>query len=342
MRPLDRNPKRHFDGIVGFKTKVAFESVKCFVHSGLASFIDEETETRLRESEPDFIRPYLVVVAYLEALQTKGLLFEAWCGWTACSRLAKVWEKRRDREEEKTCRSDDVIKTARSIIAKLPEAERRGFDVMAWFRRVQPAFGCSFANCIERSDPRFGTMKNALVAVDAMIVRGSAIVDQLLGLPLQAQVARQVRAREIEQEERARRAILAADERVRQITVTSINCFGSSTWAETPNPALGGATPRGYARESSERLNEVIGEVVAERRRRQARAEAEQRKATIAARKRSQLVDAVRIRLTEDRAGVFLNSAHPKIGRRRTIDYCIDEMTLETCLSLLDSVSSRR
>jgi hypothetical protein len=74
---LDRSAQRHsWYGRATFRTQEAYNSVKKLLCPDLDGFIDEATEERLRQNVSDFVRPYVVIRSYLEALRSTGILIE--------------------------------------------------------------------------------------------------------------------------------------------------------------------------------------------------------------------------------------------------------------------------
>ena len=238
--------------------------------------------------------------------------------------------------------TEEIRQKLRDILAKIPTAEKKGFDPDAWFQTALPQQGVSPTDIVERVD-RGGVvrLKMRLTAIIEMIsgedgrflaLAGGAhggpkqlhpLANDLLGLPLSEEYRRQAQLRETLAREIRGAEAKARIERIEHHARVVLE-HESRTWLSQATPELKGETPLEAASRGSAGLAQVID--ILER-------EGEKRKA--AARYRSELEKAATMRLGPGRAQLFLMAGHPALERTKPWDYCVDSESLSRCLSLL-------
>src|SRR3546814_9272861 len=70
------------------------------------------------------------------------------------------------------------------ILQKVPDGERKGFDLEHWWRRRYPRLGTSLAEAFEEGDRRLTQLSFVISEIESMLFRSGKIVDDHFGLPL--------------------------------------------------------------------------------------------------------------------------------------------------------------
>lgn len=333
-------------GLRSVRTKAVFDQVRKagLIAAPFDRYIGDEIEAALTNRGIEFQSAYRAVESYLEHLEELGFIGRSFDGWRATQEFEREIQGRRRVAQLRTDRREAVHAIVVRLVAKLPGDEKSGFSLESWFTGLQPSFGASFADAIEKDMPDFALMKSALDKIESMVFHGWGIADELLGLPLARERERQKDARALREAERrwveqeAKRR--EAERRVKEITERAQVLLGpdGGPWLRASCRDLNDRPPEAVSSESAAGLQSALHALNSESSRREKALEAEGRARELRAKLTE---DAYRL-LPPDRAELFLKSSHPQLGKRRPIEFCIDEPTYHGCISLLQSLRRPR
>jgi hypothetical protein len=292
--------------------------------------------TRALAVSPPYRPPVQAVEVYLEALQEFGVLtYDRRTGGLIIS----AWEQEHVRKRLRAMRTEDdrerqTLARVGAILDRLPAEDREGFDLEAWLGRATE----DVSPRALWSDPDEAAWQGFLEDLGKIdrTLDGTRAVEDLLGLPYLDQ------ARRVEQAQRdaaAARARAAEEKRVQDAQDRLVNLSnraaivlgaGAKDWLNQMDPATG-QTPALLALGGVEGLWKA-----------QSRLDLiEQAQAAEAARRRQADECFARLRQAalkvydEERAELFLNSAHPKLGGLTPRARCGDALGLALCQALL-------
>lgn len=290
---------------------------------------------------PSLVHPEQTVGAYLEALSWAGVLRDLEGGYYGVAtaevirvrdHLTAVRDTARRRQE--ACRRLDAL------LAGLPEADRKSFDLERWLEAPIEGFAATFDALAAAGGPEWDRFLTLVRHAERML-EGAAPAKATLGLPLQGEVDRSTRQLEIlaEEEARRRREQLAQEAAAR---VAALKAAATSLGedAERWLAQVGGASGLSMtdlARRDDAGACAAHGDLarVIDERNRLARA------ATATAQRRDQLRrEALKV-YDNAHAGVFLNSGRHELGGRSPWAACEDEPGLRDSLRLLPAKRRR-
>lgn len=316
----------------------ALETAKCF-KPGLPLKLDRDMEAGIPAVIPGYSSPYRAVENYLDRLESDGVLAWHRRQWSIARDFETVYaeQQRRsiDREKTKQLVQNGVWK----VLAKIPEDQRKRFDMDVWWRQPLPGFALSFEQALDTDDHRITTMSHAVYRVENMALRNGEIVENLCGLPVatlrveiaeaRAREAERVRQAAIEKAEADRRARLG---RLRSVAQTELG-GDAQLWLEAPSPSLFPDGPLAAAATSEDELHRAIESARSAGRARRIRLEIEQL--------RGKLFRFAEESSRPDLARVFLTSSNPKWGNRHPIEYCVDDPSFERLKSEIRALVKR-
>lgn len=302
-------------------------------------YVSPEMEKALESKSIGFLSPYHAIEAFLDVLVERGLLQKARSYFLAPTIMEKISAYRAtDARKERTTK--DTIERVDKILSVLPEAERGSLTAAEWLL-ISQEWGVSFQTAIQNDDNRLDPMLASLRAIEAMMLRKGVIVEEMLGLPLNAALSRQRLARkeEADAREAARLEALnkAKEERCARLTTAAAALGGDAVaWINTVHPKLG-KRPIEMAQSGSNELSLVLRHLD------------DDVDMLLVRQKRDNEIRALRYELEQEATKIlgvfgkpFLGSPYPELGRKRPLDYCVSKATLKECLELAKKVKPRR
>ena len=318
-----------------FETGDALASVRDLIWPGL-THISKETSARMQLDFPAFQAPSHAVHSYLKWLKDEHWMFDKrvsgkqWLPSSSAFHLRKeqeaIWQQERERKEE-------VVDWLDMILSNIPEQETSGFDRAEWVDW--------FVTSVDVGEARIFHE-----AIYGMVVSGRRLVDDLLGLPLQAEYMRQeiAQADRRAQKERERVAHLEQAERDRRISTiedkaSSVLGEMAQHWLLAANVQLDEKAPLDLVTQSDEGLARAASELARlhnERREAEARQAAQVRQQAALEKNRKELAALAGKRARDPaRAELWCRSSSPKLGGQRPFDYCVDDRALRTCIDIM-------
>ena len=318
-----------------FETGDALACVRDLIWPGL-THINKETSARMEQEFPAFQAPWHAVHSYLKWLKDEHWMFDKrvsgkqWLPSSSAIQLRKeqeaIWQQERERKEE-------VVDWLDMILSNIPEQETSGFDRAEW--------ADWFVTSVDVGEARIFHE-----AIYGMVVSGRRLVDDLLGLPLQAEYMRQeiAQADRRAQKERQRVAQLEQAERDRRISAIEDKALAvlgemAQHWLLASNLQLDDKAPLDLATQSDEGLALAASELARlhnERREAEARQAAKVRQQAALEKNRKELATLARKRARDPaRAELWCRSSNPKLGGQRPFDYCVDDRALRTCIDIM-------
>lgn len=318
-----------------FETSDALAYVRDLIWPGL-THISKETSARMQRDFPAFQAPWRVVHSYLKWLKDEHWMFDKrvggkqWLPSSSALHLRKereaTWQQERERKEEVTDWLD-------MILSDVPDQETSGFDRAEWVNWFVTSYDEGEARAFHE-------------AINGMVVGGRQLVDDLLGLPLQAEYMRQEttqadRRAKKERERVARLAQAERDQRISTIKDKAASVLGETAqhWLLAANTELDGEQPLDLATQSDEGLARATSELARlhnEWRETEAREAAKVRQKAALQKNRVELAALAGKRARDPaRAELWCRSPNPKLGGQRPIDYCVDDRALRTCKDIM-------
>lgn len=302
-------------------------------------YVSPEMEKALERKSIGFLSPYHAIEAYLDVLVERGVLQKARSYFLAPNIMEKISAFRAaGARKERTTK--DVFERVDKILLALPEAERGNLTLAEWLLIPQEC-GVSFQAAIQTDDNRLNPMLASLRAIEAMMLRKGAVVEEMLGLPLNAALGRQRLARkeEADAREAARLEALnkAKEERCARLTKAAAALGAdAAAWIDTVHPKLGNR-PIEMAQSGSTELALVLRHLD------------DDVNMLLVRQKRDDELRALRYELEQEATKIlgvyakpFLGSPYPELGRKKPLDHCVSKATLKDCLELAKKVKPRR
>lgn len=318
-----------------FETSDALAYVRDLIWPGL-THISKETSARMQLDFPAFQAPWHVVHSYLKWLKDKHWMFDKHVGGKQWLPSSSALHHRKEREatwRQERERKEEVTDWLDMILSNVPDQETFGFDRAEWVEWFVTSYDVGEARVFHE-------------AISGMVVSGRNLVDDLLGLPLQAEYMRQeiAQAERRAHNERERVARLAQAERDRRISTikdkaSSILGETAQQWLLTANAQLDDKPPLNLATQSDEGLACATSELARlhnERREAEARQAAQLRQQAALERNRIELTALAGKRARDPaRAELWCRTSNPKLGGQRPFDYCVDDRALRTCIDIM-------
>lgn len=318
-----------------FETSDALAYVRDLIWPGL-NRISKETSARLQQDFPAFQDPWHVVHSYLKWLKDQHWMFSKRVGgkqWLPSSSAVQFRDEQEASWQQERERKEVVTDWLDMILSDIPDQETSGFDRAKWVDWFVTSYDVGEARAFQE-------------AIHGMVVSGRQLVDDLLGLPLQAEFMRQeiAQADRRAQKERERVARLAQAEQDRRIATikdkaSSVLGELAQQWLLSVNAQLDGKAPVDLATQSDNGLARAASELARlhnERREAEAREATRLRQQAALEKNQAELTALARKRARDPaRAELWCRSANPKLGGQRPIDYCVDDRALRTCKDIM-------
>ena len=318
-----------------FGTSDALAYVRDLIWPGL-THISKDTSARMQRDCPGFQDPWHAVHSYLKWLKDRHWMFDKRVGgkqWLPSSSAVDLREEQEATWQQDQERKEEVTDWLDMILSNIPENETSGFDRADWVDRFVTSYDKDEARAFHE-------------AIYGMVVSGRQLVDDLLGLPLQAEYMRQEiaqadRRAQIERERVARLVQAEQDRRISAIEDKASTVLGelAQHWLLAANAQLDGNAPLDLATQSEEGLAHATSELARlynERREAEARQAALVRQQAALEQNRAELAALAGKRARDPaRAELWCRSPNPKLGGQRPIDYCIDDRTLRVCKDIM-------
>lgn len=295
---------------------------------------------------PDFQSPYVALERFLEHLIEAGILYyrkgDHWLdlGWT--KRLQAHDDARRRQEDEDRRRRDRVNELDRRLGAIVDLAKDLDIPALAYWRAT-PLQGLESSpqQAAIAGDATWTALREGLAGIVGML-EGGAPARDLFGLPLEHERDEAVRERDaIAAQEAAAEAEAvkrAADARVARLRMAAVSVLGDGALAWLDDQKAGEAW-----RDLAFRDDAGLGQGFQALERVRIAREAARRAAVEREALHDQLRKAAaRVFDDERRAALFVNAARPDLGRLSPLQFCIDQRTLDVCLSLLPGARRNR
>jgi hypothetical protein len=303
-------------------------------------YVAPELEEALAASAIGFLSPYRAIEAYLRHLAGTGVVYKDHNGYLLSSRIAEQIDALRETDQRRETRTNGIISRATRILKALPDGERGSVTAEVWLNDKQSTFGLSFAEAIKTDDDRFHDMSAALRKIERMMFDTGACADNLLELPIVFERNRQCDARQKEENDRKAAKTeaenVARSGRIDRITAAAHRLGDdASAWLNTPAGKFDGCTPLNLAEVNQGGLDRALGELYSETQRREEKKQQAEKIQSF----HDQLTYHAERTLGKERGPLFLRSPYKELGRKRPIEHCIDQRTLNECLELLKRVA---
>lgn len=316
----------------GFQTKHCLNFLKKhgFVRREFCAFIDRDTEKAVLEKNPKFQTPFGTVFAYLECLRNAGFLWKHGREWSISPSFRTAIREAEQISREHPKRLAEVKDKVFKLLNALPDNDWETFRFEEWFEQYQPSIGVTAQEAVSEGRDKFRSLKAALGRLERMAFDPIFVPRECLCLPLDMEAERRTETLLFKKAEAERKA---SEGRAEKLTGYARLLLGAEFegWLHKPHDGVGSTSPHALAIESESGLARALNLV----HRRSNEIAAEQDRARRKFNCKERLADSARTLLGADRAEIFLHSAHPGIGRKRPAEYCIDELSLRTCLELL-------
>lgn len=306
-------------------------------------FVSKANEAALKSRQPGFAAPFGAIEAYLADLVRLGILAQSGASYVLSRTVQQRVHRLQEADQRRQQRTEDIDRRTRVLLESLPSEDKIGFSFERWFGEHVTEFGMSFAAAIAADGDEIRRMMSALSSIETMMLTRGPIVAHTLGLPIETQRECLRELRRLEAEEReAERARIANEARRCRLDSLEKAASGSlpsqdvASWLNEPDSS--GQSPADRAWRSASGLDDALFALRSELDRRQ-RAQAEQQRIYIW---REKLRRAVEQAMGAQKAQIFCNGTHPRLGNRRPIEYCVDEGTLDTCIALFTRRPRRR
>lgn len=327
-------------------------------HNGLATLsrrgwinpglngLPDDIVAAIREDGTPFNSPLKAVEEYLKQLQWRGFLrSETTEVWYMTDRLRSRIEGAREIRDRPIKRKADLHRQITNIIGALPEGETESFIFDDWWSTKLPGRSHSPSEAADFDDEYWQSLTNELENV-ATEVRFSPVKKlDLMGLPYEGALARELEQKRLEKErrERAKQDRLAADraERVANLRDRANRHLGdgADAWLNSPNPEMEGRSPIDAASASDVEYRNATYALDSRHREILAEAQTREAKAQLIA----SLLTIAQSRYYEpDRASLWMRSKRPELGGKSPAEFVIDHATLDRCIELLPKKRSHR
>lgn len=289
---------------------------------------------RLRQEWPHHRVPSEAVALFLDDLVNAGFLRSEKEGeYSVTDEYADRLSERERQRREFERRSEDLRSRVSAVLMRLPASERSEFDLDRWFGVPLMEQGGDPTTLCRLGGEGYRGLDRALKRVE-LLSEGGPITGELLGLPLEGEIARaQERERDKLLRAAAQRRSSLAEAAQRELSEEA------NAWLSGPseeNHELSRIDQAGLDDLSYQRARGVLAAAAAAR---QVAIQAEKE----ALLRRSELKEAAAKVYDRDRADLFVRAFDPRLGKS-PIDHCVDYRTLQECIALLPPAkrSSRR
>jgi hypothetical protein len=306
-------------------TGLALRTISRHLIPAFRGRIAEPVRGKLRDEWPRHRVPNEAVEDFLDGLAGAGFLWPGRAGeYTVTEEYVDHLTQRERRRQEYTRRTEDLRRRIGMVIARLPAAERRSFDLDRWFVTRSEGQKDDPATLCQRGDEAYRDFERAVKQVE-LLSEGGPVTEELLGLPLAGEVARaQIRERD--------RLLRAASQRRSSLTQAARSELGEDAHAWLSGPSedddeLTRIDQAGLDDLSYQRARSVLA-VAAAAKQETVRARNE------ASSRQKELRQAAAKFFDQDHLDLFLRASDPRLGRS-PLDHCIDHRTLQECLALL-------
>jgi hypothetical protein len=316
-------------------------------------YVSKECEAALESRQIGFKSPYGAIETYLKALLPSGILSNLRSTYYLKNTVVEQVRREREANQRRRHRMQDVRERVRTLVQQLPVEDAVGFNLESWIRSQSDKHAMSVAGAIEADGDEIRKILLTLSSIEKMVFNGDCVVDETLGLPVEKQrelVREHIRVTEEQRE--AQRLKIEEEERQDRLSklIEAANELlpphDAQIWLNTPAINLGDMTPAAYVQERPSSLRIALQELSWEADRREHAIELkrkqEQERISRLEEARQKLIHAASQELGVERGRVFCDSAHPKLGSIRPIDYCKDAVTLQTCIALFQKNQKRR
>lgn len=297
----------------------------------------------VRRLMPTFELPARSIQLYFKLLQADGLLISSDAGtWWAADKLTTIVAGVRELRQRPAKRYDEIEEVITKALKALPAGEVASFDLDTWSRQPMPGRGYSLREALHFDVSAWRSLRSELANLrDQIAILPKPDLD-LLGLPLEAELARSVAAKAEERaaHEEAHRQKLQADgdRRVASLRSWARQNLGSEAdeWLGAPNARLDGRIPTDVAALSDDQS--VRAERALEKRIRDLDLERAQARSKEAAQKK--VKDIVKGILGDERTTIWMRNYHPDL-RARPEEFVIDDKTADRCIEILQPKKRR-
>jgi hypothetical protein len=332
----------------------AFVSVKAalrkirdrgWIHPRFSRITEEEAEALCQDGTA-FARPSDAIQSWIVTLAKAGILVPASDGqqWMLNRLVASEVQNARYRRALPTIRIDKIRSAVKDLVEKLPMEETKSFSFGDWASRRLPGKEYTVAQAVRFDDRKFSQFEAEFDKLTSRFWSNSLLGPETLGLPLDGHLARLKEAERQKQEayELGRQIRLReqAEHRSQELQQHVSDVLGPdwSEWPSIPNPDLDGITPANLAKENQDGFLKAarLASDIARRNQQEIRASQTAELARQAVRKEASKVHTGRL------LDLYLNTAHPALGRKSPSEYCVDEISMKRCIELTLPVKKRR
>jgi len=318
-----------------FETGDALVYVRDLIWPGL-THISKETSAKMERDFPAFQAPWHAVHSYLKWLKDEHWMFDKRVGgkqWLPSSNALHLRKEREATWQQERELKEEVIDWLDMILSNIPDQETSDFDRAEWVDWFVTSVDVGEARVFQE-------------AIYGMVVNGRRLVDDLLGLPLQAEYMRQEIAQADRRAKKERERVAQLEQAERHRRMSTIEEKASSVlgdmaqhWLLAANIQLDDKAPFDLATQSDEGLARAASELARlhnERREAEARQAAQVRQQAALEKNRKKLA-ALAGKRTRDpaRAELWCRSSNPKLGGQRPFDYCVDDRALRNCIDIM-------
>ncbi|QTH23422.1 hypothetical protein HRJ34_07955 [Rhizorhabdus wittichii] len=338
-QPVLRQMDVQWGGQHAFTFYEALRAVARYIHPDLLN-VSEARKREILEVAPGFVFPRGHVSNFIDRLLAMDILERTY--WGDSFQLSPSGVTRLARGKGRIDRMERAAQLVRRIVAAIPAAECRDFDVETWLAAPVAGHEDRLMVLAEAGNRAWLDIEATLTAIEAM-QRGGAAVEIDLGLPLAPMIQR-IRERETAEAAEAaaaqRRADKAAAER-RHLAIYRLadQLLGpglSRAWLETKaepgkvtHLVWAGQSDAGYQAVDS-RLRAHAAEIEAQRQRDREAADV-----------RRQLETRAMDAWEPAQARWWLDHIEHRLGAIPMV-YCVDKATLRQCLAYVPAVKTAR
>jgi hypothetical protein len=301
--------------------------------------VSEALGSAVRAIAPHFRSPSEAVEAYLGLLMKRRVVRQDGRDWRRDEAVAENARKRIERAVEGRNRAAELAERLRELLEVIPQAGRVEFS--RWMDTAHPGLSDTPLAIAIMGGLQYPKLVAHLGRLREMLARGGPVEEDLLGLPLERQLAERREEWRLAEDERARQAEeaernarLAADRRKKTLARLAVAYLGhedGTAWLAQPWPSLGGMSVDSVDGLTETEHAALWSELYAEYSRRMSEA------ARLAA------INEVQERLrTEagsygdpDWIDFWMRSQNRLLGGRRPIEVCVDQAGLEECRKAL-------
>ncbi|CAO3358000.1 antitoxin Xre/MbcA/ParS toxin-binding domain-containing protein [Azospirillum melinis] len=307
-------------------------------------YVDDELAEATRNRLPDFHAPYETVTAFLQALETRGLLYHAGNRWRRVGHGIRDARERLQKAIQGRTRVDSLRSALLALLAELPDGH--GVNPDHWMRTVHPGMDGAPADQAMASEWSFHAMVDHLRRLRLMRQPGSPVVEELHGLPLEREremrreerrVADEAKQRQREEQarkqaEESRRAAIERRQAMVDHATSMLGYEDARRWLAVPLSALGGVS-----------VNELEGLTAAQQETAYKALRIEQHRLIETDRRRAVaeqscedlLCEAERVLGTRELAELWMRQKNPLLGNRRPLEMCVDTISKDACVMAL-------